>query len=249
MATATDFIGIWRGDAMFVPDSQIYEMLVFRTDGIGFLDFYLNGKGRAHYFRWSVTPDGLDLAACHPPREVVRSEHASASIADAFIPFQIEIEEIDSGRVRCLKLANSVVSGASLRFRYGGDGQTYATFRADCFPRQPDNHLFQGEAVAQYVADQLQQRGIAVGEVGRVFLGACHYFYVEVAGHHLGIGANWEKELNSWMLRIDPPIQGTGDEVESLCQILRPILESVDGLHDLEWNTDDPWEKRRGNQL
>jgi hypothetical protein len=243
MATASDFFGIWRGDAMFVPDSQIYEMLVFRSDGIGFLDYYVAGRGCAHYFRWSVTPDGLDFAGYRPPHEVVRPEHASVSVANTFIPFRIETEEIDSGRVRCLTLANSVVTGASSRFRYGGDGPAYATFQADCFPRQPDTRLFQGEAVAQYLADQLRHQGIDVGEVNRVFLGACHYFVVDVAGHQLGIGANWDKELDSWMLWIDPPIQGTGDEVEALCQMLRPILESVDGLHNLEWHHDDPWEK------
>jgi hypothetical protein len=246
MATSKDLIGIWRGDAMFVPNSQIYEVLVFRMDGTGFLDFYLSGRGRAHYFRWSVAPpDGLEFTGYQPPREVVRPEHAPEPVADTLVPFRISIDEIDSGRVRSLTLATSVVPGASRRFRFGGNGPVHATFQAACFPRQPDDYLFQGEAVAQYLADQLRQRGIAVGDVSQVYFGACHYFGAELNGQQVGVGANWEPLLNAWMLRIDPPLQGTGDEVEALCQMLRPILDSVDGLTNLEWHSDDPWEKVR----
>jgi hypothetical protein len=43
MTTAKDFIGTWRGHAMFVPDSQNYEVLVIRLDGTGFLDFDESG--------------------------------------------------------------------------------------------------------------------------------------------------------------------------------------------------------------
>jgi hypothetical protein len=249
MATAKDFVGTWRGDAMFVPDSQNYEVLVFHMDGTGFLDFYEFGKGRAHCFRWSVIPDGLELSGYLPPSAGEPEEHAPRPVADAIVPFRIAIEQIDSGQVRALELESSPVAGSSRRFRYGGAGPAYATFKADCFPRQPDDYLFQGESLALYLAEQLSRRGVDVGEVSEVYFGACHYFCADVDGHPVGVGANWDDELNAWWLRIDPPIQGTGDEVETLCQMLRPILESVNGLSELEWHNDDPWEKNDATRL
>jgi hypothetical protein len=251
MATAKDLIGTWRGDAMFAPDSQNYEVLVFHMDGTGFIDFYESGKGRAHYFRWSVQPpDGLQLTGYLPLPAGEPEQHTPRPVADALVSFQIEISEGDTGgRVRSVTLEKPPVDGASNRFRFGGDGPAYVTFQCSSFPRQPDDYLFQGEAVALFLADQLRERAVEVSDVSEVYFGACHYFCAAVAGHQLGVGANWDKELNAWWLRIDPPVQGAGDEVENLCQMLRPILEAVDELHHLEWHSTDPWQKYQRNRL
>jgi hypothetical protein len=246
MATARDLVGIWRGDAMFAPDSQTYEVLVFRMDGTGFLDLYVNGRGGDEQFRWSLAgPTDLHVTG-EQLRWIGPTGPAPRSPLDARVPFTITVEHVNPrARVRVLRLTRPSWPGASDRYRFGGEAM-YALFRAPGFEAadEPADHPFRGKLLSAYLAEGLRARGAAVGEMNRVFFGACYYRTVEVHGHGLGLAVNWDRELDRWWLRVDPPEQGVGDEVEALCRMLRPVLESTPGLSDLEWLTGDEMDGR-----
>ena len=59
MAEAEDLLGVWKPDTMYAPGVQLYDVLVFKEDGTGFLDFsnpdtdYFNEQ-----FRWSLNSLG-----------------------------------------------------------------------------------------------------------------------------------------------------------------------------------------------
>ena len=101
--------------------------------------------------------------------------------------------------------------------------------------------MFRGKALSDYLAKQLEARHVPVGEMLEVFLGCCYHRDVEVGRQKLGMAVNWDRDLQSWWLRVSPPPIGRKVEAEALCDILQDSLEGVDGLHHLEWHTEEKW--------
>jgi hypothetical protein len=246
MATARDLLGVWRGEAMFAPDSQTYEVLVFHMDGTGFLDLYVNGRGGDERFCWSLAgPDELHLTGDPLPRFDLTGQLIPRPPMDVRARLEVIVEPVGpQARVRMLRLASPSWPGASDRYRFGSEAM-YALFRAPAFEAEdePADRPFRGRLVSDHLADALRARGAEVGEMRRVFFGACYYRTVEVNGHCLGLAVNWDQELGRWWLRVDPPEQGVGDEVEALCRMIRPVLEPAPGLTDLEWLTADEMDR------
>src|SRR6185437_10258401 len=59
MATAADLIGIWSADARYGPGAQSDEMLIFKPDGTGRMEFWNWQLCSADFFRWQVVSPGL----------------------------------------------------------------------------------------------------------------------------------------------------------------------------------------------
>src|ERR1700722_5306403 len=60
MSTAEDLLGVWKPETMAEPVPQLYDVLVFKNDGSGFLDF--SDPDTAYFceqFRWSLASPGL----------------------------------------------------------------------------------------------------------------------------------------------------------------------------------------------
>jgi hypothetical protein len=129
--------------------------------------------------------------------------------------------------------------------RYLVSDAVYATFRATCFvlAEEADDRVFRGKALSVFLAEQLTARQIPVGEIQRAFMGACFFRGIEVGGQTLGLSVNWDWDLEKWWLRLSPPMIGGQAEVDELCNILREILNDVDGLDDLEWHTGELWDQ------
>src|SRR5262249_21327633 len=123
--------------------------------------------------------------------------------------------------------------------RYQVHEMIYATFQAPCFVLEEEVHdrVFRGKALSAYLGEQLQARRMRVGDVERVFMGACYFREAEVGGLQLGLSVNWDWDLQKGWLRVSPRTVGGKAEAEELCDILREILNRVDGLGELEWHT------------
>jgi hypothetical protein len=59
MATAADLIGIWSADARYGPGAQSDEILIFKPDGTGRMEFWNWQLCSADFFRWQVVSPGL----------------------------------------------------------------------------------------------------------------------------------------------------------------------------------------------
>jgi hypothetical protein len=129
---------------------------------------------------------------------------------------------------------------------YRDDIPKFATFQAACFVREEEakDPWLQGTALAAYLGEQLQERGVPVGEVQVVYFGLCYYRCVQIGGKELGLAVNALEDAPGWWLRIDRPVQGGTAEVEELYRLLEDILRGVEGLHSLEWQTEAEWHKR-----
>ena len=53
-----DLVGVWSADAMYGPGAQSDDVLVFKDDGAGFLEFRNPVTSFAELFRWSVGQAG-----------------------------------------------------------------------------------------------------------------------------------------------------------------------------------------------
>jgi hypothetical protein len=83
-----------------------------------------------------------------------------------------------------------------------------------------------------------------VGPICFSFFGCCQFWQAKVNGQKVELSAGWDQDRQEWWLWVRPPKQGSGDEVETLGQVLREILGSVEGLSNLKWYTDEDWNKR-----
>jgi hypothetical protein len=252
MTQAEDLLGVWRPDTMYAPGAQLYDVLVFKEDGTGFLDFcnpdtaYVNEQ-----FQWTVSAPGqlqlrgLRIQRFNADRTGIVEMPSTLS---AVVSFSIRVEPTSAGRsTHVLRMGSCPWSALAdpsgvATCRYLAHEAAYATFRAPCFQdREAGNSVFRGKVLSIYLAQQLQARHLRVGEMLEVFLGCCHHRDVEVGGLKLGVAVNWEPDLHCWWLRVSPPPVGGKVEAEELCALLAEILERVDGLHDLKWHTEEQW--------
>jgi hypothetical protein len=59
METANDLIGLWCTGARYGPGAQSEEMLIFKPDGTGRMEFWNWGLCSADFFRWQVAAPGV----------------------------------------------------------------------------------------------------------------------------------------------------------------------------------------------
>jgi hypothetical protein len=247
VAQVDDLLGTWKPESMAVPDSEVYDLLTFHKDGTGFLDFSSPETGYfCEHFRWSLNSTGeLQLRGARVQRYKPNGSNLadSPSTVRADVAFSVRTEQTGFGRhTQVLRTGpcpwSALADPASVATqRYLVHEMTYATFHAPCFAlaEEANDCTFRGKALSAYLAKRLRARRISVGKMQRVFMGACYFRKVEVSGQPLGLSVNWDWDLQKWWLRVSPPTIGGKAEVEELCDILREILQSVDGIHDLDW--------------
>jgi hypothetical protein len=228
--------------------AHAYDVLVFHQGGTGFIELYPADSGFTEHFEWSVEPTvgvrlkGTKLTQLNPGRSGYTE---LTPTLNAVVSFSVEEEDVGPpGRMRVLRFPTLPWPGMSERYLfYRVDIPRIATFQAPCFAiaeERPDD-IFRGSALSDYLAEQLESRGVRVGPRDEVFFGACYYRVLEIRGRELGLAVNGEGPLG-WYLRIDRPTDGGTVEAEELVQLLDDILRGVSGLHSLKWQTE--WESR-----
>jgi len=65
MATAEDLIGIWSADARYGPGAQSDEMMLFKPDGTGRMEFWNWQLCSADFFQWHVVSPGVVTTRLH----------------------------------------------------------------------------------------------------------------------------------------------------------------------------------------
>lgn len=248
-----DLLGVWAPPAMYTPGSGLYDILSFKEDGSGFLDFadaqtpYFNEQ-----FRWSLPEPGkLRLRG-----ERIQSFKAGGSATverpstlDAVVSFRLRIKATEYGR-RTEVLHMDACPWSALPDparvaveRYHAHEATYVTFRAPCFELADEagDQIFRGKALSDFLAERLTAKRLEVGERCRVFLGACYARRVQIGGLSLGLSVNWDQARSEWWVCVRPPPVGGKVEMEDLCETLRDILTPVDGLTDLAWHGEEDW--------
>ena len=248
MAQVDDLLGAWKPESMAAPGSQVYDVLALHKDGTGFLDFSSPETAYScEHFRWSLNALGelrLRGARVHRYKSNGSDIVDSPSTLDTVVSFSVQTEATRFGRrTQVLRMGvcpwTSVAELARVATqRYLVHEMTYATFQAPCFAlaEEANDRVFRGKALSEYLAKRLEERRLVVGEMQQVFMGACYFRGVEVGGQPLGLSVNWDWDLEKWWLGVNPPTIGGKAEVEELCDILRDILNNVNGLHDLEWH-------------
>jgi hypothetical protein len=251
MTTAADLLGQWRGRLMGDPRTRSYDVLVFREDGSGFQDLYEGANRFTEQFRWSVEAPGLlRLDACQRFAfdQTCSAFRETTPTPNLVADFRIQEELLPTvGRMRVLRFASNPWPALSeYRLFYREDVVILATFRAPCFVRsdeRPDG-VFHGKALSDYLAQQLEARKVLVGPREEVFFGACYYRVLEINGRHVGLRVNRAEESDGWRLLLDRPADGGTVEVEAVYGLLHEILQGVEGLDRLEWQTEAAWRGR-----
>ncbi len=59
----TDLIGVWSADALFAPGAQEDEILVFRSDGTGWIEWINPVAHEVEFFEWTPTSLGWVVLA------------------------------------------------------------------------------------------------------------------------------------------------------------------------------------------
>jgi hypothetical protein len=242
-----DLLGIWKGTVMRDTRARCYDVLVFKEDGTGFLDLYSAVRGFSEQFRWSVEPAGLRLEGSQrtqfdPERMAFVEVPTTLNVV---VPFRIREDEVQGlGPMRILEFEDRPWPGMSEQHLfYRRDLPALATFQAPCFvlAEEGAHDAFRGKALSDYLAQQLEARQVKVGERYEVFMGCCYYRNVEIGGRELGLAVNGEKDSQGWWLRIDRPPEGGTVELDQLHDLLQDILQGVEGLHSLKWQTEDEY--------
>jgi hypothetical protein len=243
----TDLLGVWKGDTMGAPHARSYDVLVFKPDGTGFLDLYNADHRFTERFCWSVEPpaglrlEGRQLMEFVPECQAFEERKTTRS---AVVSFSIREENSKVfGPIRVLRLAPRPWPGMANHYLFHRrDIPMIATFQAPCFvlAEETAHSPFRGKALSDYLAQQLEARGVLVGERYEVFFGCCYYRGVQVRGRELGLAVNEDEDYGGWWLRIDRPPYGTV-EAEELYRLLQDILQGVKELHSLKWQTEAEW--------
>jgi hypothetical protein len=238
MSTHDQLLGVWNGSSMLDPSAESYDILVFNADGTGFLDLYDAEYRFSELFRWEFRGDDLHLAGTrisHPhvgPRGLADFPSALNAITPVII------------RDGVLRLLARPWPGMSEHHRYyRRDIPMYATFQARAFlhAEEADDRVFRGTALSDFLAPQLRSRGFSVSARQKVYFGACYYRTVTIRGTDLGFGVNAYEDGPGWWLRIDRPQFGGEAEAEELYRVLNAILDAVEGLRGLRWQTEEEW--------
>lgn len=102
MATPAELIGLWSADARYGPGAQSDEMLVFKPDGTGRMEFWNWQLCSADFFRWHVVSPGVvDLVGfrCLELPEVGDEPvEAEAAFHYVSVPFSVAEEDTPSGK-------------------------------------------------------------------------------------------------------------------------------------------------------
>jgi len=250
-----DLLGVWKPQTMSAPGTPVYDVLVIKEDGSGFLDF---SDPETEYFceefRWSIASTGRLWLRGERVRQfnagrtgVVERE----SRLDAGVSFSIRTEHGKVGRhAQVLRMGTCPWSALSNHSRvatrrYQCHAATYATFQAPCFSLEEEGtSVFRGKALSEYLAQQLERCRLRVGPMMEVFMGCCYHRDVQFSGQQLGLAVNWDRDLQEWWLRVSPPPLGGKVESQELVILLDDILKRVGGLHDLQWHTEEGWVDR-----
>jgi hypothetical protein len=250
MPSTEDLLGVWRGAAMFREGARGSEVLVFNKDGAGFLEFYDHAHRFTELFRWEVDEAAeLHLKGCQVVQldQALERREERDSTLSVVVPFRVTLETTRAGRrLRVLRFAFRPWPGTSRHYRFGGSGTAHATFQAPRFVLEDEAAALvdRGKALSRRLARELRARGVATGAIGFSFFGCCWFWQARVNGQKVELAVGWDRGRQEWWLWVRPPRQGAGDEVETLCQVLREILGSVEGVSDLEWHTDEGWGRR-----
>jgi hypothetical protein len=237
MPARDQLLGVWNGSSMLDPSAGSYDVLVFNADGTGFLDLYTTAPGFTECFLWELEPAGVHLVGqrrAYPNTTTGRIEEPSP--LNALTAFSIH------GGV--LRLAARPWPGMSEHYRYHRrDIPMYATFQARTFlcPDEAAEIIFRGTALSDFLARRLRAHGYPVTARHKVYFGACYYRTVTVRGTDLGFGVNANEDGPGWWLRIDRPQFGGESEAEELYRVLDGILDGVEGLRGLRWQTEEEW--------
>jgi hypothetical protein len=238
MSARDQLLGVWKGHAMTPSDARSYDVLVFHNDGTGFLDLYDTAYGFTERFRWELEPGGLRLLG-----ERLVYPHPLGG-PDAEQPSALNALTAFSLRDGNLQFSSRPWPGMSERYlHYRRDIPMHATFQARRFdrPDEPAGSPFRGTALSDFLAEQLRARGLSVGPRVKVYFGCCYYRTVEVRGTALGLGVNASRDDPGWWLCIDRPPFGGEAEAEELHRVVHGILDAVEGLRGLRWQTEDEW--------
>jgi hypothetical protein len=102
VTTSEDLIGVWSADARFGPGAQSDEMLIFKPDGTGRMDFLNWQLCSSDFFRWQIVSWGvLDLIGYRclelgdDGESVVEAE---STFRHAGVPFGVAEEDTPSGK-------------------------------------------------------------------------------------------------------------------------------------------------------
>jgi hypothetical protein len=124
MSTAEDLIGIWSADARYSPGAQSDEILLFREDGTGRMEFWNWQLCSADFFRWRVVSPGIvDLIGfrcLELPEEGDEPVEAECTFHHVMVPFSVAEEVTPSGKrmpVLRIGLARPYPSELGLRQR------------------------------------------------------------------------------------------------------------------------------------
>jgi hypothetical protein len=118
VVTAEELIGLWSADVMYGPGAQSDEVLVFKPDGTGFMEFINPMTTSADLFQWAVEAPGhlrlrgyksLHLSEGQP----LRVEEYPSQL-DGVFTIQVQVEDTKVGRpMRVLRFWERPWSGIS----------------------------------------------------------------------------------------------------------------------------------------
>lgn len=109
MATAEDLIGIWSADARYGPGAQSDEMMLFKPDGTGRMEFWNWQLCSADFFQWHVVSPGvvdlIGLKCVKLPEVGDDPTEVDSTFRHLGVPFSVAEEDTPSGkRMRVLRI-------------------------------------------------------------------------------------------------------------------------------------------------
>lgn len=97
----TDLIGVWSANALFASPGQEDEIVVFRSDGTGWIEWMNFGAHRIEFFWWEPTSPGwfaLSSQGCfeRDPHNLKRYIHTERDINDLWDHLPISVKEVNT---------------------------------------------------------------------------------------------------------------------------------------------------------
>lgn len=243
-----NLVGEWHGIAMGDPDASSRDVLVFKVDGKGLIQVFDGDHGFRESFRWSLESSTHLRLECDERTEIDPDDWTCQEVKSTLnesVGYGIREEDTEtSGRMRVLRFATKPWPAMSDHYLFHRTDIPYhATFQAPCFviEQEAAEDPFREKALSDYLAEQLEQRRIAVGPRYKVYKGFCYRRTVEIQGKQLGLAVNQDEDSGGWWLSIDRPALCGTVEAEELHRLVEEILRGVEGLSSLEWQTEEEW--------
>jgi hypothetical protein len=122
MGTAEELIGIWSADARYSAGAPSDEMLLFKEDGTGRMEFWNWRLCSADFFHWRVVSPGIaDLIGfrcLELPEEGDDPVETESTFHHVRVPFSVAEEDTPSGeRMRVLRIGLAHPYPSVLGFR------------------------------------------------------------------------------------------------------------------------------------